>query len=478
MIGARRISSEGTRRRARREPHGIAGPGRRPRPAPGFRAQASSRRASASAQSDAAARASRIASSVSGATLAHGVEECPEAAGLLESESGFARPQAPQACRQGPRRRADPGSAGRAARRVLNAGSAGSPRDFRCRPTICSAEEAVAGSACRTSCRNVRGTGTAGPGCERSPSSARPAMPALMYPKSWAVRFASSSRPMLVGDVRCAIVGPGSSWKLSGGSQWSSVADEVLEECPGLARDPAQEAGLRRGQAGLAPAQGATQPPGDHGCREPERKDRQRGGEGSRADGRESGNRRHGQARGDPHRAEAGAETRRTPTVPRTGSTRAVRGAQRACAKRVRSTAPRLTTASCGRQAIRIVDCVSPPPVARTTADACRPRRELARLAQQRHEAIQERRDGDEADEGESPGPGARRDMPADQRQHARALSAPGCAAGCRRSSRAKVRRADSVRCGRPAAGTRGNSQLTICQSPRIQRSCRRTSLA
>ncbi len=40
----------------------------------------------------------------------------------------------------------------------------------------------------------------------------------------------------------------------------------------------------------------------------------------------------------------------------------------------VRSTAPRLTTASCGRQAILIADCVRPPPVARTTADACRPR--------------------------------------------------------------------------------------------------------
>ena len=28
--------------------------------------------------------------------------------------------------------------------------------------------------------------------------------------------------PMLVGDVRWAMTPPGSSWKLSGGSQWSS----------------------------------------------------------------------------------------------------------------------------------------------------------------------------------------------------------------------------------------------------------------
>ena len=45
---------------------------------------------------------------------------------------------------------------------------------------------------------------------------------------------------MLVGEVRWATTGSGSSWKLSGGSAWSSARDEGLEEAPGAAGDQAQ----------------------------------------------------------------------------------------------------------------------------------------------------------------------------------------------------------------------------------------------
>src|ERR1051325_4144275 len=46
--------------------------------------------------------------------------------------------------------------------------------------------------------------------------------PPVMYPKSKAARLANKARPILVGDVRCAIIGEGFSWKLSGGNQFSS----------------------------------------------------------------------------------------------------------------------------------------------------------------------------------------------------------------------------------------------------------------
>ena len=43
-----------------------------------------------------------------------------------------------------------------------------------------------------------------------------------IQPRSRALTIDSRYRPMLVGDVRWATTGCGSSWKLSGGSQWSS----------------------------------------------------------------------------------------------------------------------------------------------------------------------------------------------------------------------------------------------------------------
>src|SRR5271170_6881598 len=46
--------------------------------------------------------------------------------------------------------------------------------------------------------------------------------PAEQYPKSQAAKSASSAMPMLVGLVREPMAPAGCSWKLSGGSQFSS----------------------------------------------------------------------------------------------------------------------------------------------------------------------------------------------------------------------------------------------------------------
>ena len=79
-----------------------------------------------------------------------------------------------------------------------------------------------------------------------------------IQPKSRAVTVASRYRPILVGDVRCATTGCGSSWKLSGGRQWSSGADERLEEPPRAPRDAAQDGTRpRRCSAGGLPCRQA-----------------------------------------------------------------------------------------------------------------------------------------------------------------------------------------------------------------------------
>src|SRR5207237_9780365 len=49
--------------------------------------------------------------------------------------------------------------------------------------------------------------------------------------KSRAARLASNDKPMLVGEVRAATAVAGSSWKLSGGSQFSSAVTKVSKKC-------------------------------------------------------------------------------------------------------------------------------------------------------------------------------------------------------------------------------------------------------
>ena len=52
----------------------------------------------------------------------------------------------------------------------------------------------------------------------------------VMNPRSYALTVARSWRPMLVGEVRIATTGAGSSWKLSGASQCVSLAHEPVED--------------------------------------------------------------------------------------------------------------------------------------------------------------------------------------------------------------------------------------------------------
>ena len=74
-------------------------------------------------------------------------------------------------------------------------------------------------------------------------------------PRSCAASVASSPMPMLVGEVRCASCGSGTSWKLSGGRRVVLGTHEVLEVAPGVSRDllrKARSAGaeLRRRRLG------------------------------------------------------------------------------------------------------------------------------------------------------------------------------------------------------------------------------------
>ena len=165
--------------------------------------------------------------------------------------------------------------------------------------------------------------------------------------------------------------------------------------------------------------------------------------------------------------------------VPRTGSTRAVGGASTSMRHSVRS--------DCAQADDRLVREAGNPDCGlrqSATGRAARPRTHAGRRPSSRglrnnaSRPFSKRRDGDEPGEGERPGPWRAARRTSRSAAAARAPSAPGCAAGCRRSSSSDRPESglDSLRPS--AAGTRGISQLTICQSPRIHRSCRRTSLA
>ena len=63
-------------------------------------------------------------------------------------------------------------------------------------------------------------------------------------PKSRAVTTDRRYRPILVGEVRWATAGTGSSWKLSGGSMWSAARHEGFEVPPGAPGDQSQSFGV------------------------------------------------------------------------------------------------------------------------------------------------------------------------------------------------------------------------------------------
>ena len=74
---------------------------------------------------------------------------------------------------------------------------------------------------------------------------------------------------MLVGEVRWATTGCGSSWKLSGGRKLSSGSTKRLEEAPGAAGEEPQGLRLGSGVKGSAAAAdgGQADPPRDRRAR-------------------------------------------------------------------------------------------------------------------------------------------------------------------------------------------------------------------
>ena len=110
--------------------------------------------------------------------------------------------------------------------RHWRARSGGRP-DCRCRRWRHTADRAGADRACRTSCRNGRGNARGCPWWRASPPAARPLRSFPIQPKSRALAAESRYRPILVGEVRWASTGAGSSWKLSGGSMWSAAVTKV-----------------------------------------------------------------------------------------------------------------------------------------------------------------------------------------------------------------------------------------------------------
>ena len=134
---------------------------------------------------------------------------------------------------------------------------------------------------------------------------------------------------------------------------------------------------------------------------------------------------------------------------------------ERACATAVRRIASRLThglVRQAGEPERRLARL---PPVAAHDGATMLAQRACSRgLRSNADEADQQRRDQDDAEHGERPGPRARRDEPADQQQQherRRHEAAPQVVEDLPARQR---RRADCVRCVPPAAGTRGSSQL------------------
>ena len=81
---------------------------------------------------------------------------------------------------------------------------------------------------------------------------------------------------MLVGEVRCAIRPSGTSWKLSGGSQWSASPTNVSKNSQVLRRDPPQGAALGVGQQRVGHRAGPAEEVGHPGRQEPRDQERRR----------------------------------------------------------------------------------------------------------------------------------------------------------------------------------------------------------
>ncbi len=222
---------------------------------------------------------------------------------------------------------------------------------------------------------------------------------------------------MLVGEVRCAIAGPGSSWKLSGGSQWSASPTKVSKNAQVL------RAILRRNRACASVRWAARR------CRGRLSHQAIPGDANQSASTGRAAARALGPTTATPANAatdDAGAthiERTLAPSAPDAAcSTYGLHSSRprraRSMRHTVRSTAPRLTTASCGRQAMRMTDCARPRPIARATAAMWRPRASSRGLRNNATTPFRRVGNGDQAKKRESPAPRAWREMPAHQRQH------------------------------------------------------------
>ncbi len=306
--------------------------------------------------------------------------------------------------------------------------------------------------------------------------------PAVMNPRSHALAVASSCRPMLVGEVRIATTGAGSSWKLSGASQCVSSPHEAVEEAP------VQQRVAQR----LGPRSARERTPAGDGGRAERVRDRRRGRPEQDQRGhrdRELPERRGRVAARRPARppgarrpaatATAGHMSRQTPPAD-AGTPRSVPDAvchssrcRRLTTSRqsVRTIASAETQAWCGRKTT-------------ASADLLHARR---RVAPHRRvvgpPGLVERRPEHREQEGDDPGRGdgaqaqqgpahrrAGEHRPPRQQEERAGRSPPCCAAGCRGSSSATAATAGCAP-GRPAPARGGVSQsqeLPVAADPAV----------
>ena len=83
---------------------------------------------------------------------------------------------------------------------------------------------------------------------------------------------------MLVGEVRCATSTRSASCELSGGSQFVSAVDQIVEVAPGPARQAAQEELCRSTpmRSRVSSGRGAAEPAHQRGRRDPQRQKHER----------------------------------------------------------------------------------------------------------------------------------------------------------------------------------------------------------
>ncbi len=284
--------------------------------------------------------------------------------------------------------------------------------------------------------------------------------------------------PMLVGLVREATTSAGCSWKLSGGSQFSSPVTKVSKNRQ-VCRDSLWR--KRRCRCERWTAGGASVRLSHQAI---DRRDEPRSQAAVPPAAREVGRSRtmkidrlDGDRRCDQHGGQAEVPRPRCASLAVFHSSRRLR-VKRSRAS-VRTMASRLTYASYGSKSQREQEPRRLRPGSPDRQPEVRHEREVGRLADQ---VSQQRQQGNRAEDRQDEGRHATARPWAATAERTRAAAPasppePGCGAGCRRSSTRTPRRSDSGRSRAAKRGTRGSSHQAICQSPRIQR-CRRLTSA